>query len=87
MPQVWRAELDKITHSNRMSYEAWIQTANSYGELKENLKGRGYSDLPNTPSMMMKLGRELAVPQLDGTKLPNQSTMLRRKSHLRTKPF
>ncbi len=83
LPQVWRAELEKLIHSNRMSYEAWIETTGSYEELRQNLKGRGYSALPITPSMMMSLSKQMQTPQLNASKLPNQATMLRRKSHVR----
>jgi len=66
-----------------MSYEAWIETTGSYEELRQNLKGRGYSALPITPSMMMSLSKQMQTPQLNASKLPNQATMLRRKSHVR----
>ena len=39
-------ELQNIVYENRMDWELWIESANNYEELRQNLINRGYSELP-----------------------------------------
>ena len=40
------AELHEIIHSKRMDWEPWVESANTYEELRQKLVSRGYSQLP-----------------------------------------
>lgn len=39
-------ELQNIIHDNRMDWEPWVESANSYEELRQKLVNRGYSQIP-----------------------------------------
>ena len=68
LPMTWKEELKKIIHLNRMYYEPWIESANSFKDLKSNLKKRGYSNLPITPGNMLNLNM---VPIKEEAENPN----------------
>lgn len=40
------SELTDIIHEHRMEWEPWVESANSYEELRQKLVTRGYSQLP-----------------------------------------
>lgn len=40
------SELNDIIYSNRMDWEPWVESADTYEELRQKLVSRGYSQLP-----------------------------------------
>jgi hypothetical protein len=46
LPAELTKEIQETVHLNRMEYEPWIESADSFAGLKESLKKRGYKNLP-----------------------------------------
>jgi hypothetical protein len=39
-------KIQQIAYDNRLNWEAWIESAETYDELKNKLKKRGYTGIP-----------------------------------------
>ena len=77
-------EIEKLVERYHIEWEAWIESAESYAALRKNLRSRGYT---NTPTSDKDHCREQRMSQINEhviEKLPNQKTMLRRKSLFRS---
>jgi hypothetical protein len=46
LPPEVTAELQTIIYDRRMDWEPWIESADSYEELRQKIASRGYSQLP-----------------------------------------
>lgn len=66
-------------HSNRMEYELYFETADSFESLRKSLAKRGYSKIPNHKTSSMNG----AVRINDHMLLGKESTMIRRGSSVR----
>ena len=74
LPAKLEKQIEKIAYDNRMEWELWIETVDSYESLKKNLYKRGYSDLSTNPIPMI-----LSFTPLDDKQLEKPpKTMLRR---------
>ncbi len=51
-------KLQNKIHEDRMHWEPWLESAASFSELKEQLKKRGYFDLPMTAFPLFDIQRE-----------------------------
>lgn len=73
LPSQLQAELERIIADDRMMWEPWIESAESYDALRANLKKRGYTNTPvnGQPELIGK-------PTASTTALPKKRTMLRR---------
>ena len=47
LPQAWESRVEGIIHENRMLWEPWVETAESYQALKKAMLSRGYTALPS----------------------------------------
>jgi len=47
LPQAWESRVEDIVHKNRMLWELWVETADSYKALKKAMLSRGYTALPS----------------------------------------
>lgn len=70
-----KAELDRIISEDRMMWEPWIESADSYDLLKSNLKKRGLLKIPlnGKPEVINH-----AFANTSG--LPKKKSMLRKKN-------
>lgn len=83
LPHEVKAELDSLIYGNRMEWEPWLQSANSYQELKESLQKRGYSNLP-VHSMPLAQSTNLYKPhKADTSKIPAKQIMVQKPSRPR----
>jgi hypothetical protein len=74
--------LDKVSSEffeNRMKYDLWIETAESFNELKNSLEKRGYSQLP----MQQFTGYVPPTTINDKELITKKNTMTRRNSDIR----
>lgn len=62
-----------------MLYEPWMETAVDYNELRERLKGRGFSDLPMGVSSLLHMQAYAQAPKADTSSCMVRKTMLRKK--------
>jgi hypothetical protein len=46
LPQTLKVKLENIIYDKRFFWEPWLESAETYKELKNNLKLRGYSSIP-----------------------------------------
>lgn len=82
MPKDLERKVARMIHEERMLWEPWIEGVESYNDLRDSLRGRGYSNIPSfhTPVLLetsTKIGDE---PNLEeGVK-----TMIRRGSRQST---
>lgn len=61
-----------------MLYEPWIETATNFNELRERLKGRGYSDIPMGASPMLDFQAYTVAPVADTSSCKIRKTMIRK---------
>ena len=79
IPQVWERKIQQIIHDNRMLYEPWIESASSFNEIRDRLKGRGYTDLPMGASPLLKMESYSKAPNADTSSCNISRTMIRKK--------
>lgn len=78
LPNEVHKELEVMIHDNRMEWEPWIESANTYQELRASLKKRGYKNLP-IHSMPMADSTNLLTPHVANTeKMPAPAVMLQK---------
>ena len=77
LPVVWEEQIKKTAHDNRMLYELWVQSANSYQEVHDSLLRRGYSKVPMGASPMLRLEGKAPVADTGSCKV--KKTMLRKR--------
>lgn len=46
LPKEWEIQLGQIIYDSRMLWEPWIESEDSYQNLRSKLKNRGYSNIP-----------------------------------------
>ncbi len=62
-----------------MLYEPWVETASNYNELRERLKGRGYTDLAMGANPLLQMSAYAKAPKADTSSCQVSKTMLRKK--------
>jgi hypothetical protein len=77
LPQAWESRIKAIIHRNRMLWEPWIETVETYEKLKESMKRRGYTNLP-TYSMPAVTEIEASNEVKNTRKLSPPKTMIRK---------
>lgn len=63
-------------HENRMNYELYVESAESFQELKKSLSNRGYSHLP----IQQFAGRTESITINEKSLVTDESTMIRKGS-------
>jgi hypothetical protein len=74
-------DLAKTIYEQRMLWEPWLESADSYESLKAALKTRGYSNLPMQADAI-HTPRTVVIEKNDGTKISKANhtkTMIRKK--------
>lgn len=69
-------DVKKIAYDNRMQWELWIETIDSYESLRKSLAKRGYTQVSLNPVPMLS-GMKLKVNEVKLNKPPK--TMISRK--------
>lgn len=78
LPAAWEKAIGKMIYDDRMKWEPWMQSAESFTEFRNNLYKRGYKHLPmhSTPKIIMpNLRSEINEPKSK----PRPRTMIRKK--------
>jgi hypothetical protein len=81
LSQELETELVKTTFEQRMLWELWIETAESYDSLKKAMRVRGYSNLPMQADAI-HTPRTVVMDKKDARKVSksnNTKTMLRKR--------
>jgi hypothetical protein len=82
------SSINKSIHEKRMLWEAWIESSDSFAELKESLKKRGYKNLPvnSFPKFKENFSSKISFGEKEKKRVSNirniktQKTMLRRNN-------
>jgi hypothetical protein len=77
LPANWIPQIEQIIYDNRMMWEPWIETANSFSVLKQSLKNRGYTNLPLNGSPEF-IAYNIQSPVINISAIPKKNTMVRR---------
>jgi len=79
LPQKWEQEISRIIRENKMLYTPHMETATDYNELRERLKGRGFTNIPMgvVPALHMQAYKK--APAADTSSVKVKRTMLRKK--------
>ena len=75
LPPSWEGKIADMIEQNKIYWEPWVQTANSFDDLRLNLKARGYSNIPANGYPMI-----LVTPQVivNINNFPKQKNMVQR---------
>ena len=75
LPPSWEGKISDMIEQNKIYWEPWVQTANSFDDLRLNLKARGYSNIPANGYPMI-----LVTPQVivNINNFPKQKNMVQR---------
>lgn len=79
LPQVWEKKISLVINENKMLYEPWIESAKDFEELKQRLKGRGFSNLPMGLSTILDLPAYGTSPKAETSSCKVQRTMIRKQ--------
>ena len=79
LPPVWQNKIVKIAQDNRFLYEPWIESANSYEDLKQKLSERGFTNLPIGAVPMLSIQKFNEIPKADTSSCKIRTTMVRKK--------
>jgi hypothetical protein len=80
LPQEWERRIEQIIYEHRMNYDAWIESASDFEELKTKLADRGHSNLPMGFTALLDLPAYSNAPLADTSGCTVRKTMLRKKS-------
>lgn len=75
LPSILNVEISQIISDNKMLWEPWIQSVETFDDFVTNLKNSGYKNIPNLNRQELKF----STTQLINVKyLPQNNTMLRK---------
>lgn len=78
LPNLWRDEINQIIENNKLLWEFWLHQADTFIDLRENLKTRGYTNIP--PSATPEYKRNLiSTYEINTNRLPKQKIMTANK--------
>lgn len=78
LPSLWQDEINQIIDDNKQLWEFWIHQADTFIDLRENLKTRGYTNIPSSSTPEYK--RNLVSTYIINTnRLPKQKIMTAKK--------
>lgn len=72
--------IQKIIHDERMLWEPWIESAESFEALRTSLKKRGLSGLPLHGQPAIMAGLMATQPAASTNNLPKATSMIRKKA-------
>lgn len=75
LPISWESKIFEYIEQNKIQWEPWVQTSESFDDIKKNLKIRGYSDIPSNGQPMMPITPLLVV---NINNFPKQKNMIRK---------
>jgi len=77
LPVNWTSQIKQIAFDNRMLWELWIESADSYDALRKGLKYRGYTNLPMSEQPEFTASN-YGTPVVNVSNLPQKTIMLRK---------
>ena len=78
LPQIWERQIAQIIYENRMDYEPWIESAVNFAEIENNLKARGYTNLPIGFTPLLNMQAYSKSPIVDLSSFSTRKIMLKK---------
>ena len=79
LPAGWTNQLEQIIFDSRMLWEPWIESSDTFDELRSNLKTRGYLNVPVSAQPEFTSAAS-QTPTINVSHLPRKTTMLRKNT-------
>lgn len=79
LPTGWEGQINQIIFDARMLWEPWVESADTYEELRASLKVRGYTNIP-VNSQPEFTAANVQVPTVNVSYLPRKTTMIRKRT-------
>lgn len=79
LPQIWEFRLANLINENISLYEPRMETAPDYTTLKERLKDRGFTNIPNGAIPLLQFGNFGTLPVANTSSAKVVTTMLRKQ--------
>ena len=80
LPPSYADYIKTLIYEHRMLYEPWIESANDYATLVQNLKLRGYTNVPVSGKLLYGLNTNGYPPEISVRNIPEKKTMTRKSS-------
>lgn len=78
LPPIWERKIQQIIHDNKMLYEPWIESAESFMALRSRLLGRGYKNIPMGVTSLLNLAAYEKAPKANTSSCKIRKTMIRK---------
>jgi hypothetical protein len=75
LPPSWEGKIADTIEQNKIYWEPWVQTAETFDEIKLNLKARGYSNIPVNGNPMILITPQVVV---NINNFPKQKNMVQK---------
>lgn len=77
LPASWHTEISQIIYDNRMQWEPWVESVDSFEDWRASLKKRGFSNIPISSQPEFTQSTIQSV-QINVNYLPTQKKMIRK---------
>lgn len=74
----WEFQIQKLIEDHKMLYEPIIESANSYAELRQGLKDRGFTNLPTSAYPLLNFSSYDNAPVANNSSCTVKKTMTRK---------
>jgi hypothetical protein len=78
LPHIWQSKIEEIIKEYGMNFEPWLESANSYRELSENLKKRGFTNLSPGMTPIMDFSEYKNFPKANTSSCKVMKTMIKK---------
>lgn len=78
MPTDYYDAIQSLIYENRLLYEPWIESADDFTMLRQNLKLRGYTNIPVANIKLYGSMSSLTAPEIGTSTMPQAVTMIRK---------
>lgn len=79
LPALWENKIKQVINENKMLYEPWIESAKDFEDLKQRLKGRGFTGLPMGLNTILDTPAYGNAPKADTSSCRIKRTMMRKQ--------
>jgi hypothetical protein len=79
LPTTWHVELNQQIYDSRMLWEPWVESAETFVDLRKSLKSRGYSGIPVSGRPSYAGTKMIISPVVNTSHLPKKKVMLKKR--------
>ena len=79
LPLLTERKINKIILDNRMQYELWMESADSFADLTKKLKARGYKSIPTGVKFLLETGNYGKAPVAHTKEFNNRKIMMKKR--------